>query len=348
MKKKTVFVIGAGASHEFGLPLGSDLKDQIAKDLDFRWNGSHLEVGSDTILEAIQQEYGRDTEEARTAIQQANLISRGMVTARSIDNFIHQHQGNKHLEFVGKLAIANRIFQAERASSLYVEDTQRHRVAFENGKNAWLVELFMLITETASVNDLPVRFANLTFIVFNYDRCLEHGLKWALQNHYNISEAKAEELVASLVIYHPYGQIGALPWIGAHRMNYVDHDFGGKASLEHLLCIARDLRTFTEGTAPQGGQIEAIRTATTNADQFVFLGFAYHSMNLAVLFDGTKPTTGSRRWIFGTSIGISAQNELEIRKALETKAFVPKARLNLEHCNPSELLSGNSLALSGM
>jgi hypothetical protein len=52
---KTVFVIGAGASNEVDLPVGTGLKDEIAGFLNIKFeNGLHQISGDQTIWEAVR------------------------------------------------------------------------------------------------------------------------------------------------------------------------------------------------------------------------------------------------------------------------------------------------------
>lgn len=59
-KKKTVFVVGAGASCEVGLPAGDKLKGIIGNKLNIRFeNFSHLASGDPDIVEACRSIAGR-------------------------------------------------------------------------------------------------------------------------------------------------------------------------------------------------------------------------------------------------------------------------------------------------
>ena len=54
---KMVFVVGAGASYEVGLPLGTELKKTISQNLDIRFeNFSRMVSGDSTIYEAFRLE----------------------------------------------------------------------------------------------------------------------------------------------------------------------------------------------------------------------------------------------------------------------------------------------------
>ena len=120
IKRKTVFVIGAGASCEAGLPTGAELRTHIAKALDIKFpDGYQQGSGSLSVYEAIseycRQSGLRDTGEFLRA---AWTIRDAAPLALSIDNFIDAHRGNKKVELCGKLAIAEVVLHAERKSKL--------------------------------------------------------------------------------------------------------------------------------------------------------------------------------------------------------------------------------------
>jgi hypothetical protein len=59
--KPTVFIIGAGASAEYGLPLGSALKDRIASAVRYRYKDSGvLQDGDETLLIAIRRQFNSE------------------------------------------------------------------------------------------------------------------------------------------------------------------------------------------------------------------------------------------------------------------------------------------------
>jgi len=55
MTKKTVYVVGAGASYEANLPTGNELKDRIAKLLDIRFEFDSQKSGDYEIQQALRQ-----------------------------------------------------------------------------------------------------------------------------------------------------------------------------------------------------------------------------------------------------------------------------------------------------
>jgi len=85
---------------------------------------------------------------------------------------------------------------------------------FSNLEKTWYTPFFQLLTENRGPGNIKERFESITLIIFNYDRCVEHFIYNALQNFYGLSGPEAVELVKEINIFHPYGVVGALPWMG--------------------------------------------------------------------------------------------------------------------------------------
>lgn len=122
-ESKTLFVVGAGASSEAGLPLAKKLKSDIAGRVDIRFNiAAPLEqqTGDPVITEAIRR-HVRDSTGGRDInpyLHAGRHISRAMPQAISIDNFIDTHRKDEKIELCGKLAIVQAILHTERRSQL--------------------------------------------------------------------------------------------------------------------------------------------------------------------------------------------------------------------------------------
>ena len=303
--KKTIFVLGAGASAEANLPTGVQLKKMIAASLTFTFERGRLTGGDETMFRTLQQE--PNIEECFHA---AELIRKAIPQASSIDEFIENHRGNIAIERCGKLAIVRSILQAERASSLYVNpDNIYNELNFSSVEDTWFNIFWQHITRNCQADKLEQRFSSIAFIVFNYDRCLEHYLYRSIQNYYGVSADAARDLVRSIKIYHPYGTIGSLPWSGGQAIV----EYGAEPFFEQLDVLANQIKTFTEGTDPRSSDVVAIRNDVAEADRLIFLGFAYHQQNINLLKGdgkfGSNPT--ARCW--GTAHGIS-DNDLPVIK----------------------------------
>jgi len=236
-----------------------------------------------------------------------------MPQAISIDNFIDAHGGNEKIEFCGKLAIARAILQAERKSLLYV-DRQRYNdhPNYERLSTTWFNSFMQLLTENCTISEVEKRLSSIALIVFNYDRCVEQFLYHSLQTYYQIDDRRASELVNRIEIYHPYGVVGPLPWQTTNALGRVD--FGAEPSGDLLLSLASQIRTFTEGMDTNSSEISMIHQKISQASILVFLGFAFHRLNLKLLTPNASSIPAGKPVkyeYFGTALGIS-DNDCEL------------------------------------
>lgn len=282
IKRKTLVVLGAGASAEVDLPTGAGLVAEIAPLLDIRFDSNRQKNGDVTIMEAIRlwtRGIKKETN-VNPTLHAAWRIRDAMPQAMSIDNYIDAHSGNDRIEICGKLAIVRSILNAERGSRLYVNRRRDQRtIDFRKSQETWFNRLFQIITESCDVEGLSDRLSTLVFVVFNYDRCLEHFLYHSLQNYYGIDASAAAQFVSQIEIYHPYGQVGTLPW----QSSIDSIEFGDEPSPNQLLSISSQIRTFTEGTDPESSDIDSIRKSINDSSILIFLGFAFHRLNMELL-----------------------------------------------------------------
>jgi hypothetical protein len=108
IKPHTVFVIGAGASKELLLPIGSELKTIISQALNFNCEYGGRTSGDQLIFEAIEKSlHSFPKKNKNELLDAAQRIKDGLIQSISIDNFIDIHQVNESVVFCGKLAIIN-------------------------------------------------------------------------------------------------------------------------------------------------------------------------------------------------------------------------------------------------
>jgi len=237
-----------------------------------------------------------------------------MPQAISIDNFIDSHRADARIATCGKLAIARCILDAESESSLFVNRGERYpKIDFSRVEPTWFNTFFQLLTENCQETDLDERLDQVAIVTFNYDRCIEHYLHGALQNYYGVSAERAAQALAHLQIFHPYGSVGPLPW--QQRVGGIE--YGATIGGRGLIDAANGIRTFTEGVEPSTSRVEAIRATLRDANRLAFLGFAFHRLNLDLLFPGL-PAGGQvlNRPTFATGLGISKADGKEIANDL--------------------------------
>jgi hypothetical protein len=153
--------------------------------------------------------------------------------------------------------------------------------------NTWFVKFMHMLGRGVPKEDVREILDKVAFVVFNYDRCVEHFLKHALRKLYHINEDEAASIVADLHIIHPYGVIPANVPYGNTSADYVR--------------IASQIKTYTEQLGA-GDVIEAIAAELHRAKSIVFLGFAYHGQNMDLL----RPAkSGPPHPVYGTAFGMS-------------------------------------------
>lgn len=305
-KSKTVFIVGAGASCEAGLPSGDALKEQIARLLDIRFDdwGSTLKSGDHQIVHALREAVrheGGGQGDINPYLYKAWRIRDVVPTASiSIDNFLDAHRGDAEMELCGKLGIVKSILDAEHVSKLKpLKDDSQGRFDLKGLKGTWYVSFLQMLTEGVRKDEVATIGDNVSIITFNYDRCIEHFLAQGLADYYDLQYTKAQEIVKTIPVFHPYGSVGALPW--QDLQNSIP--FGSQRA--DLLSISRQIKTFTEGLDDEK-IIREMHNTIGAARTVIFLGFAFHPLNMELLTPGYD--TSVQR-IYATTLGLSNSDE---------------------------------------
>jgi hypothetical protein len=342
LHNKTVYVVGAGASCEFELPSGLQLRDKIVEALDLRFGELHKQISGDsTIYKALQRWAEVVTTSPRYVAEFVAVswkIRDGMLTARSIDDYIDSHSDDKDIELCGKLAIVRSILDAEQKSSLYLDPNANtfKKLNFAELQKTWLNSFLQTITEHCTAKDLPARLNLIALVIFNYDRCIEHYLYHALQNYYpSISPAEVAALLTKMEIYHPYGSVGPLSWVDPVK----GINFGGEPDSNKLLDLASGIKTFSESVDPPSRDSVLIRDLVRGSPRLIFLGFAFHQMNIDLLMPTTPPPQKrhERKRIFGTVLDVSKFNVDHLRTDLSFRAQAAERNIHLSDVKCKQL-----------
>ncbi|MEM9480265.1 MAG: hypothetical protein AAGA58_11495 [Verrucomicrobiota bacterium] len=327
--KRVIFVVGAGASSEVGLPLGNQLKGIIANHLK---NERSSEINSALLREAHKSSDSSFQNKAYAASQK---IAKAMAQAPSIDNFVNAHADDAYVKLCAKLAIVTTILRAERESTLWCETfPQKDQINYRRIKDTWFARFFDLITSDCRHQDLEPRLSSIAMIIFNYDRCVEHYLHLAFQNYYTISESDAAELVSKIEIYHPYGSCGSLDF----QDNTNGIGFGEHVTSEELANASEGIRTFTEGTDSSKSNIEALRECIGLGEKMVFLGFAFHDINLKLL-SAKRSGSGGVITILGSALGLSDRDIELLGEELPQNFDTISQKVTLRRLRSGDLLS---------
>lgn len=306
LNARTLIVLGAGASYDFGMPLGGDFSKTIAKKVDIKFEyGSRQISGDPAIMEALRLIARREERDANLYRAAGCAIAQGIAYSRSIDSYFSAHEHDPYVKTCGKLAIVQSILEAERHSALWVDQSRAHSKFRDYDKviASWLSDLmFILTNQIGKTTNLDQVFNNLVIVNFNYDRCLEQFFLYALRDLFQINESEAAELVASkLRILRPYGKVGELPMGLSGGVA-----FGEDLHPAKLESLANGIRTFNE-QVEDDDLINSVHEEVAFCDRAIFLGFHFHKQNTDFLTSQTFHALGRKpRRCYGTATDRSA------------------------------------------
>lgn len=309
-KSNTVVVLGAGASNEIGLPLGTHLKRSISKICRFKFDFGRFVAGDGEFFDELRRcEHFRTSDGANRIQRACQKISNGIGFVSSVDNFLEMHANDPDIQLCAKCAIASLVLRGERKSDLYVDQSNAYnRLSADVLDGKWYQELAHVLFEGVREGDVSDALGRVTFVSFNYDRCLEWFLLQAMTGVYALDRSKAEQLLSSSTVLHPYGDIGAVSWASGRS------DFYGCESHGSLGQIASRILTYTEKATPQ--VVQRVRSAIQKAEMVVFLGFAFHAQNMDLLLSDDLDGTRQASTIIGTGAGMSEDDLRQISTRL--------------------------------
>jgi hypothetical protein len=267
-----VYIIGAGASADIGLPTGTKIKEVI-KDI-LTTNSFTIKQEGKLIPRVFLShkyllEYG----------EEIKYLKRNLDLAYSIDTLV-ENSNDQKITDLAKFAIFAAILQEESKSKIFVDNIYNPvDFASKNIKDSWYIKFFQIVSKrkkiTNNLESLKDLFSNITFIVFNYDRCLEFMLFNIFRRYFVLNYNNAIKLVESLNIIHPYGSLGKITDIG-YGGNYsnIDFDF-------NIYQATKKIKTYSEATSKES--LELISNAISNSTHRIFLGFSYERQNMEIL-----------------------------------------------------------------
>jgi hypothetical protein len=331
LTKPTVFVIGAGASAEFDLPIGSELQRNISAALDVRLKSDNAAARGDFELRNLIRQLPGFERPTHDNIQ--HQIAESMSLTNSIDAYLENYRSNPLFSAIGKLSIAKAILQAERSSTLQNALTdKRSSGQIQLPENNWANRVFKFLQQGRPREQVDDFFSNCSFVVFNYDRVLETYFSEALQIYYGISQQQADKIVGRAEILHPYGKVGA---IRSQQEEEIVLDFGAENA--DLIRVSQGIRIYSE---PQDANetVPAIKQLITNAQIICFLGFSFQPQNMEILFPEPVISFEEDLTILASAYQFSQFNRSKLIEILSEEFSVPLKDIHIggkaEKCAP--------------
>ena len=261
IEKKTVLVLGAGASRPYNFPLGQMLIDQITRDVtDGKSIYSHLiDCGfKDSSIKEFSD-----------ALNDSPLSS--------IDIFI---ETKPEFSKIGRTSIAIALLPCESVHRLmhYPREVRLKLIKGYKGEgDSWYHYLFKHLHDPG----VPFGENQLQVITFNYERSFEHFLFLAVKSCYpGKNESEIASMVQTIPIIHLYGSLGRLPWqkqeIG---LSSNVTQYATPLSPDTLAKAADSIQIISDnnGVTPE---FEKAKETLKNAERCYFLGFGFYKKNI--------------------------------------------------------------------
>jgi len=249
--KHTTFVVGAGASKPYEYPVGTELITEICN----LCVNIHNAPGRGLIELLPNLHYNStDVREFGECLARSATLS--------IDRFLESQP--KWIE-LGKILIASVLIpcDVERnllppAGPILDDDWLRfifdkmHAEKGEFGKNC------------------------VSFVTFNYDRCIEHFFHTALVNRYDLRKEQAATQLKQIPIVHVHGILNNLPWQEPYGPEY-----GASLSEKSLIRSMNAFKLVCEMSEHEDVLSYAERELA-KAERIFCLGFGYESYRLSI------------------------------------------------------------------
>ncbi len=229
------------------------------------------------------------------------------------------------------MAIAACLITAEHRCQVLKQSRPGAMIDLAQSEKSWLGRLFKhVMAPGVSKSNIERLFEHASFVVFNYDRCIEHYFEHAVASHFSVDLRRAADFVRdNLKIVHPYGYLGELH--GDASLSF-GHEFYPEAAAtgEGIFAISQRLLTFTESQKAQGAEARAL---LEKALRVVFLGFGFGDQNVELL----SVSTNSVQEVRATVKCWSESNRRELDRRMRQMLGVA--------CGPQELRDGDCATL---
>ena len=270
--RKTVLVLGAGASCPYGFPSAGELRELITQKNDAKVARAVGRMKAVPHLWSSVHSYllTRFNEETIAALQNNFFLSQ----ATSIDAFVKAR--GPVFDEVARHTLAALFLNCEATSYL---------------DGDWYQLLWATFFEYGP--KLPSQ--HISIVTFNYDRSLENYLWNAIQYSYGVPVGVAFRRLCDLPLIHVHGSLGTI----YSDLNFQGHNCVPWKSLEpvDIAIAAESLKLVT----PQAASTEQVKQHLNNAERVCFIGFGFWPENLNLIAKEVPPKCE----VYASCLGLS-------------------------------------------
>lgn len=261
IKKRTLFVLGAGSSQPYGFPGGQALVDRICQKLDSPENSSwKVRLRAAAIADGAQLNSSSpyDVDQAAFDAFRKTLMESRL---NSIDMFIER---NPRYAVLGKRTIAADLIMCETDESLRAVKPELD----------WHRYLFNRLFPPRLDDYVP----NLRVITFNFDRSFERALASAASATF--PGAREAQIAEMIPVLHIHGQLCRPSWFSRSDDAMVPtRAYTDELTPESIRQSAKQLLLVHE-EIERRSLLEEAADYLKWAERVCFLGLAYHEPNL--------------------------------------------------------------------
>lgn len=254
----------------------------------------------------------------------------------SIDRFLEdQSSHDDWISFLGKYSIAKIIGERERASYL---NRRELPIDFARFSDTWLGQFWAKMNKGGGAKIDEKGFDSISFVVFNYDRCIEQFLYLAFTQYYQMDHDDAWGFLKKINIIHVYGSLGAI------SENSFRNSYGLNGGYSELVSAASEIKTFSESV---DSEISAtISRFIADSERVIFLGFSFAEMNRNILCSQPMNEGDRLRKVMATTYKESRENISIIKDWCNQHLRRGNAGSIMSSAKADEFFRENSLSLS--
>jgi hypothetical protein len=296
ISKRTVMVLGAGASYPYGFPTGLQLLHDVCEGLD-----PHSGATKTRDLRPYLLECGFKPDRL-AAFREALQLSH----QPSVDAFLEVPVSRREFLDVGMTAIAVALMLHEDQGEIRRKRSPR-----------WFEHVFKHMQVTGA----DFRSNQLSIVTFNYDRSVEQLFYNALTSSYGMDAIGVAEVLREIRVVHVYGKLGNLHWQSSDGRPYEP-----LVNRETVRKCVTSMKVMAQGER-NSEEFATARRLLRNAECICFLGFGYLDTNLERLFDrdeefGRLAILPEAR-IYGSTKGLGRVRMAQVTRQLTVSAELP-------------------------
>jgi hypothetical protein len=312
-RTENVFILGAGASHDYNFPLGKGLMDNVLQKLksDTPYLKAVYKTGE------IMSYSPHDVDSFLGKLDEFNQQE------SSLDSFVGSFADSEKkvvIQTIAKVCIASEIIRCEDKSNVRLE-------------TGWYARLFSMMYSTSNTYSSFMKL-RLTIITFNFDRSIEFYLLNAIRKRWpEESENIGRDMLESFKFIHLHGSLGSI--LNSDAASYRPYQTIGWNEPSILAKAANNIKLHTESNV-EAEPFEEAKQYIDRAKIIHFIGFGFHidNMERLGLFAGKE-----RRNRFGTIFRISPPN---LVRELQTTIGLQLAQYSGDSLGLAEPVTSNT------